>query len=282
MNQTAALERRPKPPGLIGGALRVASVAPLQVLRGKRLIALLLLALAPTFLVLLMRIDGGSRGLGVRTFVDMVTILDLSGIFPLTLLFLGAAAVGDDVENGTILYFRLRPLPRASIVVGRYLACVLSATVLLAPAVTLQYTLQVGYRGMAALTESLPILLTLLGGVVLASMAYGALFLLMSLLFRRAVLIGLGFAIGWEALVSAVIPSNAALFTVSFHVRSLLWQTTSEGIELRGIMRNFEEAELIPTATTSVVGLLTASVVLVLLACLVFSRKEFMEKAGDA
>ena len=45
--------------------------------------------------------------------------------------------MGDDIDNGTILYLRLRPLQRASIVIGRYVACSLSATVLLAPAVAL-------------------------------------------------------------------------------------------------------------------------------------------------
>lgn len=282
MTDAVALDERPAPPGFLSGALRVARAAPFQVLRGRRLVALLLLCFVPVFVGVLLHLTGDAGQLGVRRFVDWTSILHMTGIFQVTLLFLGAAAVGDDIDNGTILYLRLRPLSRSSIVVGRYLACVLSATVLLAPAVVAHYLIQIAPRGVDALVESSPILFVLLGIVVLASLAYGALFLLLSLLFRRAVLIGLAFSIGWEVFVSTAVPSNAALLTVAYHLRTILWQTTTEGNELRHMMRPFLESALVPTPMTSVVGLLTASAVLVGMACVAFSRKEFMEKPGDA
>ncbi len=282
MIHAVTLEKRPKPPGFVGGALRVARVAPFRVLRGRRLLGLALFAFVPVLLVLLMRVEGEPRGLGVRMFVDMTTNLHLTGIFQVVLLFLGAAAIGDDIDDGTILYQRLRPLRRGSIVWGRYLACALSGAVLLAPATVALYVAQLADRGVDALLESAPILLTVLWIVVLASLAYSAVFVLLSLLFRRAVLIGLGLTIGWEVLVSRSVPSNAALGTVSFHLRSILWHSTSEGKELGRAMEPFEEAGLIPTPTASAVGLLVAALVLVTAASVVFGRKELKEQPGDA
>ncbi len=276
------LDERPRPPGFLSATWRVTRIAPFQILRRRRLLALAFLALIPSFITILLRIDGETSALGVRGFLDVSKVLFLTAIFPTTLLFLGAAAVGDDIDNGTLLYLRLRPISRAAIVVGRYFAAVLSAIVLLAPAVVLLYVLQVGYRGADALREELGILLVMLGNAALASFAYAALFLLLSLMFRFAVIIGLVFVVGWEVLVSAVIPSKAALMTVSFHLRAIVWNTTTEGSEMGRMMRTFDEMGLTPSIGESVAGLLIASLVLIVIACLVFRRKEFMEKPGDA
>lgn len=277
-----AIGERPKPPGFFSATWRVTRIAPFQILRRRRLLALAFLALVPSIITVLLRIDGETSALGVRGFLDMSKVLFLTAIFPTTLLFLGAAAVGDDIDNGTLLYLRLRPVSRSAIVAGRYLAAVLSAVVVLAPAVVLLYVLQVGHRGASAVREELAILFVMLGNVVLASLAYAALFLLLSLMFRFAVIIGLVFVVGWEVLVSAVIPSKAALMTVSFHLRAIVWNVTTEGREMGRMMRQFEEMGMTPTIGESVAGLLIASLVLIAIACFVFRGKEFMEKPGDA
>ena len=264
------------------GAYRVARVAPFRVLRGKRLLALLLLAYSPVLVVLLMRIFGATASLGVRGFVEGATSLYVTIIFPVTLLFLGAAAIGDEIDNGTLLYLRLRPVGRGAIVCGRYFAAVLSSVVLLAPALVLLYLIQVGTRGGGLLVEQLPLLFVMLGNLVLASLSYGALFLLLSLLLRHAVIVGVFFVMGWEVFVSAVIPSKAALATVSFHLRAILWNQTHEGGELAEQMSSFEESGTLPTVLQSGVGLVLATVALLAVACWVFRTKEYIEKPGDA
>ena len=263
------------------GTYRVARVEPFRVLRGKRLLTLLLLVFCPVLVVLLMSIYGASSSLGVRGFVDHSTTFYLTAIFPVTLLFLGAAAIGDDIDNGTLLYLRLRPVGRAAIVCGRYLAAVLSAVVLLAPPVVLMFLLHVGSGGAGFLMEQLPILLVMLGNVVLGSLTYGALFLLFSLTMRYAVITGLVFVALWEVFIS-VFPSKAALSTVSFHLSAILWHRAREGGELSQRMLDFEESEMLPSALQSVVGLLVASAILLTLACWVFRNREYIERPGDA
>ncbi|MFH0946859.1 MAG: ABC transporter permease subunit [Planctomycetota bacterium] len=266
----------------LSAAYRVARVSPFRVLRGRRLLALILLAYSPVLVVLLMRIFGATSSLGVGGFVDGATSLYITVIFPVTLLFLGAAAIGDEIDNGTLLYLRLRPVGRGAIVCGRYFAATLSSVVLLAPPLILLYLIQVGARGSALLHEQLPLLFVMLGDVVLASLSYGALFLLFSLLLRHAVITGVFFVLGWEVFVSAVIPSKAALATVSFHLRAILWNETHEGGELAGQMTSFDEAGTLPSTFQSGVGLLVATLVLLALACWVFRTKEYIERPGDA
>jgi ABC-2 type transport system permease protein len=263
------------------GTLRVARVAPFRVLRGKRLLTLLLLVFCPVLVTLLMRVYGATSGLGVRGFVEQSTIFYLTVIFPVTLLFLGAAAIGDDIDNGTLLYLRLRPVGRAAIVCGRYLAAVLSATVLLAPPVILTYALHVGFQGPAFLIEQLPLLLVMLGNVLLGCLTYGALFLLFSLLIRHAVIAGLVFIAIWEVFIS-VFPSKAALSTVSFHLSAILWHQSREGGELSQRMSGFEESGLLPSALQSTLGLLVASAALLALSCWTFRNREYLERPGDA
>lgn len=277
----ATSSRSARPLGFLVATYRVALVAPFQVLRGRRLLALSLLVLLPVVAVLLMRLYGASSGLGLQGFTRLSNILYLSMVFPVTILFLGAGAIGDDIDNGTLLYMRLRPVSRSAIVCGRYLAAALSSAVLLAPPVVLLYLIQVSWRGGDALVEHLPVLLAMLLNVLLAAVAYGAFFLLLSLFLRQAVILGLFFVVGWEFLVSAVIPSKAALATVSFHLSAILWHASGEGQALRKRMQVFEEAELLPTTAGSIFCLLSGALVLLLIACLVFRNKEYNERPGE-
>ncbi|MBI4881477.1 MAG: ABC transporter permease [Planctomycetes bacterium] len=273
---------RPALPRFPSAVWRVASLAPFQALRGRRLLALSLFVLCPVLAALLFRAYGAARVLGARGFTDLSCMFYLPVILPVTVLFLGAGAIGDEIDNGTFLYLRLRPVGRAAIACGRYLAVCLSAFVLLAPPIVLLYVLQVGWGGAAALSDELPLLAALLGVVLLAVLAYGAFFLLLALLLRHAVIVGLFLVAGWEDFVATVIPSKAALWTISFHLRALLWHQAGEGRLLTRMMRFFVRAELVPSATASLLGLLIAAAALLALACFTFSRKEYLERPGDA
>lgn len=276
-----AARKVPVPPGFFSAALRVAQIAPFRTLRGKRLLALTVLAILPTLIAVLMRIGSRNRALGVGGFADFMSVFFLGGITPLTLLFLGAAAIGDDIDNGTLLYLRLRPISRGAIALGRYLALLVSALFLLLPAITLDYFVQVGWRGTDAVIASLPVLGAAAMTIALAAAAYGALFLYLSLITRFAVVLGFFFVIGWEIVIS-LLPSKGALFTVSFHCRAFLWQLVHEGPRLYKPLRSSIEAGLTPAPAESAASLLVATAVLVALAAFAFRSREYAEHPGEA
>ena len=142
-----ATSSRPGPLSFPGAAFRVARIAPFHTLRGRRLISLAVLLALPILVATVFVAYGRTGALGLRGFLDMLFGFYFGISIPMTMLFLGAGAIGDDMEDGTILYLRLRPVPRPSIVFGRYLALWLSGLTLIVPAVTLLYAVQVGSRG---------------------------------------------------------------------------------------------------------------------------------------
>src|SRR5204863_685612 len=58
----------------------------------------------------------------VRAATNMINAFGLSLYAPVVTLVFASASLGDPAEDGTLLYFWLRPVPRWQIVAGTYLA----------------------------------------------------------------------------------------------------------------------------------------------------------------
>lgn len=265
--------------GFLRATARVALLAPLHTLKGRRLFGLGLLVMLPVLIALILRANDASRGLGVRGFMDVTTMIYFAVIFPLTALFLGGAALGDDIDNGTVLYLRMRPIPLASIVCGRFLAAAFSAFVLLAPALIALYLVQVSFSGLALLASQWRLLAGALLAALLASIAYCALFLALSLLLRMAVVLGLLLTMLGEAI--SRLPSSAANFTPSFHLSVLMSRFTDEGADLRGRLQGWVDLGIALEPRVAVAWMLGFAAVGLAIACFVFTRREYMEKPGE-
>jgi ABC-2 type transport system permease protein len=105
------------------------------------------------------------------------------------------AIISQEVEQKTIVYLLTRPVPRWKLLVVRYCASVLVVAILGVFAALLT-TL-----GARAGFGSNPLLGKDILALCLGAMAYGALFLFVSLLFNRALLICALFAFGWESTI---------------------------------------------------------------------------------
>lgn len=262
------------PLSFVSAALRVGALGPLRLLRGRRLVLVLLLVAVP-LIVAGFAWAVRPRVLGVNNFVNFVALFDLSLLLPLVAMLLSAGAIGDDLENGTLLYLRLRPMARAAIIAGRWLGCSIACCVLFVPATIVLYVVQASARHPDLLVDESGVLLAACGIVVLAILAYTALFLVFAVVFFRAMLFGLFLVVGWETAV-LILPNKAALYTVGFHSRALLSQATLEGSRVHAIVDRFRDVGLLPTVGASVAGLLVATVLLVAFAGYVFARKEFL------
>jgi ABC-2 type transport system permease protein len=105
------------------------------------------------------------------------------------------AIVSQEVEQKTIVYLLTRPVPRWKLLVIRYFASVLVvAFVGVVAAFLTSYGAYKGFGGNPLLVKDMQALL-------MGSMAYGALFLFVSLLFNRSMIVCLLFAFGWETSV---------------------------------------------------------------------------------
>src|SRR5262245_52679508 len=126
-----AASRRPASP-TGWAAVRAASLScSAGALRGKRLLGLCALVGLPVIVQLALLLWGEGRGSTFAIFALRVSNAYLRVIVPLSLVFLGTAAFGDEWEGGTANYVLGVPVSRALLVLGRYLASVRRAFLLI-------------------------------------------------------------------------------------------------------------------------------------------------------
>ena len=122
------------------------------------------------------------------------------GLLPLTALIFGTAALGTEIENGTITYLLSKPISRWRIFAGKLLASWAATTfVVLVGAIVSAAVVLAGESEWRILTS---FAIALVGG----SLAYSALFILFSLVTSRALFAGLAYAFIWEGFVTNFAP----------------------------------------------------------------------------
>lgn len=274
-----AVDRRPKPPGLIDAAFRVARLSPFHVLRGRRLVVLSVVAGIPPLIVLILMVIGQADALSATAYKEVFDSLYVNAIFPLVALFLGAAALGDDVDDGTVLYMRLRPIPRSSMVIGRYFAALLSCLVLFLPAVSALYLIQIGGAGFEHVIRYQSLWIGGLCAAAASTVIFTAVFQLLGVLSRRAVLFGI--------ILIAIQPlflrlgGGLSWITAQLHVVNVLSEFSAASESQMATLDSLDEAGLLPTLGDSLWGIAIASVVFLAAACLIFSKREYTEKQGE-
>ncbi len=154
--------------------------------------------------------------------VSLVTALGIGLMVPIVSLVLSSSTLGELIEDETIVYLWHRPLARWKLAVAAWLA---SASVAI-PLTTLPLALA-GF--IASRDASTAAAIALATG--LASLAYGALFVLLGLLFRRALIWGLIYLFIWELFVANVGGGSAQL-SIRTYPLSVLARLTNVDIRL--------------------------------------------------
>jgi len=116
-------------------------------------------------------------------------------------LIVGTGVLGSEVDDGTIVHILTKPLPRRDIILAK-LGVAIGVS-----AVTSAVPLFVA----GALAESARLGLGLAAAAVVGACAYSALFLLLSLLTRRPVLLGLVYILVWEGLLGRFVSGTRVL-----------------------------------------------------------------------
>ncbi|TMM36245.1 MAG: ABC transporter permease [Actinobacteria bacterium] len=127
--------------------------------------------------------------------------LGLGVLLPVTALIVGTAVLGAEIEDGTILHILAKPLPRREIVLAKL---VVSAGIIGTVAAVPMFVA-------GTVAQSARFGLALAVACFVAALAYAALFLALSLLTRRPVLIGLAYVLLWEGLLGNLLASTREL-----------------------------------------------------------------------
>gem|GEM_PF-2164162 len=242
-------------------------------LRGRRGIVLLLLVFLPTILILISDILGTERGGGSYFFME--NIVPVFHYIELVIyIFLGCSVLGDAIEDRTLTYDLICPVSRGSLFAGRYLTYIVSSLLLLVPAVVAVHLVCMARYGLDDVRFNLPLLWAVLAATVLGALVYGAAFLFLSLLTKRAVLVAIILAICVEGFV-ANLPLRVSTCSMLYHLRNVMVAVSGkvEFFPAHG-MAIYQEMD--PVALThSVVVLAVTWLAFLVASLLLFQRKQF-------
>jgi len=127
----------------------------------------------------------------------------LATLVPLLGLIAGTGAIGPEIDDGSIVYLLSKPLSRFSIATTKVAVAVAVIAVFAALPTLLAGLILSGTAGGLAGAYAL--------GALAAGIAYGALFLLLAVITRHAVVVGLLYALIWEGLVGSFVPGAQTL-----------------------------------------------------------------------
>ncbi|WP_435744162.1 ABC transporter permease subunit [Nocardioides sp. SYSU DS0663] len=186
----------------------VAALTRRSLLGRKRTLVLLLLPLALLALCALARVLAGmdaelDRALDGSLPPNLLTAFGIAILMPLLSLVAGTGSIGPEIDEGSIVYLLAKPLNRYSIVLTK---------LLVATGVVVVFgVLPVAVAGVVLTGEVGSVTVAFTLGALAAGVAYAALFLVLAVVSRNAVVIGLIYALIWESLVGGLVPGAQAL-----------------------------------------------------------------------
>ncbi|MFG1678397.1 ABC transporter permease [Micromonospora sp. NPDC049282] len=127
--------------------------------------------------------------------------LGLAVVLPVVALIVGTGVLGAEIDDGTVVHILTKPLPRWQIVLPKL------AVAALVSAVTAGVPLYVA----GVLADSVRLGLALVAASAAGALAYSALFLALSLVSRRPVLLGLVYVLIWEGLLGRFVNGTKVL-----------------------------------------------------------------------
>lgn len=158
----------------------------------------------------------------VRDSVGLIDLVGFTLVVPIVALVFAAASLGDPREDGTLVYLWLRPMDRAPIVVGAWLASITVAIPLTLPSLVI---------AAAFLEGGADLVVGSLLAAAFGALAYCAIFVLLGLLVRNPVIWGVGYILLWEGLI-AQFGSVTARMAVRGYTRSILASSTDVDLDL--------------------------------------------------
>ena len=139
---------------------------------------------------------------------NLLSDLAIGVLLPLVAVIVGTSAIGSELDDGTIVYLLARPVPRWRIVLVKLLVAWLVVTILVAPA-----TLVAGLIGQ----DDPALAVGFAAAAVVGALEYTAVFVALSLITSRALIVGLAYVVIWEGVVAGLF-AGTRMISVRQHV----------------------------------------------------------------
>ena len=161
----------------------------------------LLLGLAPLLSAVVALIQATDGSTGADTLASLMEQLFLALILPFIGLVIGSSALGEERDDGTILYLASTPLPRLAIVLPAIAAAAIATAAVCLPGLLLTIVLSAG-DDLSATNAAWAI-----ASVIAGAITYVAVFGALSLRDKRPVVVGLIYVLFWEGSIATFAPS---------------------------------------------------------------------------
>lgn len=165
-----------------------------------------------------------------------VNLYGLSLLTPVVALVFGAGALGDLVDDRSLVYLWLPPTPRWVIALAAWIATLI---------VCLPFTLVSSVLMAVATRGGADLILGTLWATALGLVAYSGLFTALGLRFRRALVWGFAYLLIWENFIAQA-GSGAARVSILSYLRSVLSAYTGVGLEIAD--RDLTSSFIVPIA----------------------------------
>jgi ABC-2 type transport system permease protein len=247
-----------------------------QHIRGRRLLVLSLLFLLPGVLAAVVNLAARIKPPTEELQFAFIFNLIPHALAPLAALLYAAGIVQDEVEEQTLTYLLIRPLPRWALYLIKLLATVLITSVLTAAFTAITYAVIALTAGRPAASPwSEPALKTAVL-LTLVQVGYCGLFGLLGVLMRRSLLVGVAYIVFFEGILASL-DTVVRRLTVMYYFRVLVlrWLAPASGKEWA------IDLATAPQARTCVLALLGAGLVMALATALLFAAREFRMKTPE-
>ncbi|MFF5423489.1 MULTISPECIES: ABC transporter permease subunit [unclassified Streptomyces] len=190
-----------------------------RALLGRRRAALLFLL--PGMLLVIAAAIRLLNGADDQVAADVLGGFALATMVPLIGVIAGTGAIGPEIDDGSIVYLLSKPVKRPTIILTKLTVAVAVTMVFSAVPTLLAGFILNGNGQQVAVAYTV--------AALVASIAYSALFLLLGTVSRHAVVIGLVYALVWEALFGSLI-AGARTLSVQQWALALAEKVTGDGL----------------------------------------------------
>jgi len=205
----------------------IAQITLRALLGRRRTLLMLLLAAIPILVGLLVRANARPGPVDVGAFLDAIVI---RVVLPLVALVFGTAALGSELEDGTAVHVLTKPIRRSTIVLAKITVAGTLTAALLVPSTIVAGMLIAGLLNTRPGSDPITATFAIGLGVLVGSYLYAAIFVALSIVTSRGLLVGLGYALIWEGILAGLLPGSQ-VFSVREYVRGIAETLEPSSIE---------------------------------------------------
>ncbi len=243
----------------------------LNQLKNKKTMIVALIGLIPVLLALLLALLNpliGSSEPVDTIYPSFVFMVYMHFLVPITALFLGIGVIADEVEDRTLPFLLVRPVPRFMIVLVKYLSVIMVGAVIILTSLLVSYLIFTFSYPVDSFINDVQFFIQGYLVLVLGLMVYSILFTVLGGVLKHSFIFGIIFVFGWEKLIPYV-PGNARHFTIMSYLQRLFPNlSSSDIIKLPGYFYSVADFD-------SVIILISILVFWGILAGLMLSLREY-------